>query len=48
MHALSTKSRLAVMAMALTFFSVGVTEFISVGCSPPSQPILKLVPRPLA
>lgn len=34
MHALSTKSRLALMAMALTFFSVGVTEFISVGVLP--------------
>ncbi|RRK10833.1 MFS transporter [Lactiplantibacillus garii] len=34
MHALSIKSRLALMAMALTFFSVGVTEFISVGVLP--------------
>lgn len=34
MHALSSKSRLALIAMALTFFSVGVTEFISVGVLP--------------
>lgn len=34
MHVLSTKSRFALIAMALTFFSVGVTEFISVGVLP--------------
>ncbi|MFB9770455.1 MFS transporter [Lactiplantibacillus modestisalitolerans] len=34
MHALTLKSRWALLAMTLTFFSVGVTEFISVGVLP--------------